>query len=128
MIRRCESPNATNWESYGGRGIKVCHRWRYREDGKSGFECFLDDMGRKLSRRNIRFIVISIMMVIMILAIVSGQLNENRAEPVVGWYHSVGAVCGCLKRKAQQSWFLRGITGGIDFLPFRCTAVARQSK
>ena len=25
--------------------IKVCDRWRFGEGGKSGFECFLEDMG-----------------------------------------------------------------------------------
>lgn len=36
-----ENPNSTKYEIYGGRGIKVCSRWR--ED----FENFLADMGRK---------------------------------------------------------------------------------
>ena len=27
--------------------ITVCDRWRYGEDGKSGFECFLADMGSR---------------------------------------------------------------------------------
>jgi hypothetical protein len=26
MIRRCENPNATGYEHYGGRGISVCQR------------------------------------------------------------------------------------------------------
>jgi len=41
MICRCENPNATSYDSYGGRGIKVCDRWR------DSFEAFLADMGRK---------------------------------------------------------------------------------
>lgn len=41
MIRRCENPDATNYEWYGGRGIKVCDRWRH------SFEAFLADMGEK---------------------------------------------------------------------------------
>jgi hypothetical protein len=28
MIARCESPNATHYEYYGGRGISVCPEWR----------------------------------------------------------------------------------------------------
>lgn len=41
MLSRCSNPNATGYERYGGRGIKVCDRWR------AGFENFLADMGTK---------------------------------------------------------------------------------
>jgi hypothetical protein len=40
MIQRCTNPNATSYPWYGGRGIKVCRRWRR-------FENFLADMGRR---------------------------------------------------------------------------------
>jgi hypothetical protein len=45
MIRRCYDQGQMNFYSYGGRGITVCDRWRFGEAGKSGFECFLADMG-----------------------------------------------------------------------------------
>lgn len=45
MLNRCHCPGATNYRWYGGRGIQVCDRWRFGEDGLSGFECFLLDMG-----------------------------------------------------------------------------------
>jgi hypothetical protein len=50
MIQRCEYPPFRSYEYYGGRGISVCRRWRRGENGLSGFECFLADMGRKPSR------------------------------------------------------------------------------
>lgn len=42
MIQRCTNPNATGYANYGGRGIKVCKRWRT-------FDNFLADMGERPS-------------------------------------------------------------------------------
>jgi hypothetical protein len=33
----------------GLRGITVCDRWRFGENGESGYQCFLTDMGRRPS-------------------------------------------------------------------------------
>jgi hypothetical protein len=38
MWTRCTNPNQPGWASYGGRGIKVCDRWK-------DFQQFLADMG-----------------------------------------------------------------------------------
>jgi len=51
-IERCEHENHHKFAYYGARGIRVCERWRHGEDGKSGYECFLEDMGRKPSARH----------------------------------------------------------------------------
>lgn len=47
MIARCYLPTVSKYDFYGGRGIKVCDRWRFGENGKSGFECWREDMGPK---------------------------------------------------------------------------------
>jgi len=49
MLNRCYNPKQENYPRYGGAGISVCDRWRFGEDGLSGFECFLADMGEKPS-------------------------------------------------------------------------------
>jgi len=46
MKRRCDDPQRKGWENYGGRGIRVCERWR------DDFAAFLADMGPKPSLRH----------------------------------------------------------------------------
>lgn len=45
MVRRCENEKSADYKYYGGRGIKICDRWRTGSDSLTGFECFKMDMG-----------------------------------------------------------------------------------
>lgn len=47
MLKRCNDPKWAGYSSYGGRGISVCDRWRFGENGRHGFECFIEDVGAK---------------------------------------------------------------------------------
>jgi hypothetical protein len=46
MHTRCSNSNATRYDCYGGRGIRVCDRW-------NSFECFLQDMGERPEKMTI---------------------------------------------------------------------------
>jgi AraC-like DNA-binding protein len=46
MKQRCHNPKSAQYSWYGGRGIKVCDRWRY------DFLTFLADMGIAPSKRH----------------------------------------------------------------------------
>jgi hypothetical protein len=45
MLHRCYSKKSISYRNYGARGIRVCDRWRFGEDGRHPFQCFLSDMG-----------------------------------------------------------------------------------
>lgn len=47
MLDRCRNHNNSDFFYYGGRGIKVCDRW------KNSFENFLEDMGERPKRTSI---------------------------------------------------------------------------
>lgn len=45
MRDRCYLITAPNYRYYGAKGIEVCYRWTRGENGLTGFECFIADMG-----------------------------------------------------------------------------------
>lgn len=52
MLNRCYNKRVKAYPIYGGRGISVCDRWRFGENGKSGVECFIEDMGKRPSKKH----------------------------------------------------------------------------
>lgn len=46
MIKRCHNPQDKDYAKYGGRGIKVCDRWRYSLDN------FVEDMNPRPSLKH----------------------------------------------------------------------------
>lgn len=52
IITRCTNPNRKCYHLYGGRGITICDRWTNGDGVKSGFECFLADVGPCPSRKH----------------------------------------------------------------------------
>lgn len=46
MISRCENPNTPFFKHYGGRGIRICSRWR------SSFDNFYADMGLRPTEKH----------------------------------------------------------------------------
>jgi hypothetical protein len=45
MLTRCSNPRQASFKDYGGRGTTVDPRWRHGDYKRTGFECFLFDMG-----------------------------------------------------------------------------------
>lgn len=47
IIQRCENTKNPSFHNYGGRGIKICDRWRH------SFQAFIEDMGPRPSGMSI---------------------------------------------------------------------------
>lgn len=52
ILNRCYNPRVKAFRSYGGSGIKVCNRWRFGENGRTGSELFIADMGPRPSKQH----------------------------------------------------------------------------
>lgn len=53
MVNRCYNPNNSSFGRYGARGVTVCERWVVGDDGLTGFQAFLTDMGERPSGRTL---------------------------------------------------------------------------
>lgn len=49
MIDRCTRPLHKDFPRWGGRGVTICRRWVDGENEKTGFQCFIEDMGPRPS-------------------------------------------------------------------------------
>lgn len=49
MVQRCTNQNSPAFDHYKSRAVTICDRWLHGEDNKTGFHCFLDDMGERPS-------------------------------------------------------------------------------
>jgi hypothetical protein len=47
MLARCLNPKNIGFHRYGGRGIAICERWQSGDGSRSGFECFVADLGER---------------------------------------------------------------------------------
>jgi hypothetical protein len=52
MKARCLNRNHSGFAYYGGRGISICDRWLRGDGDRSGFQCFLADVGPRPSRNH----------------------------------------------------------------------------
>lgn len=49
MMNRCYREDVVEYQNYGARGIRVCDRWRFGENGKHPFVCYIEDTGEQPS-------------------------------------------------------------------------------
>lgn len=104
-IQRCHNSNNAQYELYGGRGIKVCLRWR------NSFEAFVEDMGVRpegltLERKNND---LGYNKKNCVWATRLAQSNNRRANkmiswqgremPVAAWERELGLKQGTLKAR-----------------------------
>lgn len=52
MLTRCRNKKVKKYRDYGARGISVCKRWVSGDGEKTGFECFMKDMGNKPTKKH----------------------------------------------------------------------------
>lgn len=117
MKRRCEYPKDKRYKDYGGRGIKVCERWRndyaaFKEDAiKAGYidgqgygKCTIDriDVNGDYCPENCRWVDM-------------GTQNNNRrnnnlvtyngeTKTVAQWARETGINAGTLYSRIERGW------------------------
>ena len=124
MLTRCHTASTPNYGNYGGRGIKVCQRWR---DG--GFWVFLKDMGPRptpghsidrypdingdYTPENCRW------------ATAKEQANNRRTNKMIAyrgetktmkeWAEVLGINYRTLKARLRKGWTLEKAMAGVSF-------------
>lgn len=114
MIRRCYSTKASHYQCYGGRGIKVCRRWR------ASFQNFLADMGRRpspkhsLDRRdnNGDYTARNCRWATQTEQLLNTRQNrlvqfEGRTQPLAAWARERGISPRTLRSRLNKGWAVR---------------------
>lgn len=110
MIARCTNPSHTAYANYGGRGIKVCERWR-------SFENFLADMGNpptlahSIDRRDVNGDYTPENCFWATRAKQARNTRRNRFIEHAGqrltvrdWEHKMGVKRGTFQRRLDSGW------------------------
>lgn len=117
MLTRCYNPKVKDYKWYGGKGVAVCDRWRYGENGKTGLDCFVEDMGPRPEKHsldrypnnsgnyepgNCRW------------ATIKQQARNRRTcrmlthngetKPLVAWAEQAGVSFQCFDRRLREGW------------------------
>lgn len=101
MVERCENPSNRGFSRYGGRGIRVCARWR------ADYPAFLADMGRKPTTKH------SIDRVDNDNSYTCGLCDDCKARGAVAncrWATLSEQACNTLKSRRLE---IRGVTKNI---------------
>ena len=113
MIQRCTNPHHPRYKDYGGRGIKVCKRWR-------SFEAFYADVGEPPSpahtldrKKNNRGYMPSNVQWATYRAQASNSrravmvTHAGKTQCISDWCREIGLAYVTYKHRRKRGWSLR---------------------
>jgi hypothetical protein len=119
LVQRCHNPDNPRFKDYGGRGIKVCKKWRKKIDGINPFEQFLKDMGdpepgmeidrknndKGYTKSNCRWITKRENM--NNRRCTPMMTFKNETKPLSYWAESYGIPCNTLLERIKLGWTIK---------------------